>query len=544
VDHAGRPLDPGIDAVRALLRVCEKVVRDRMGYDVQLELKSLAPKSGVSFEGYVQRKWHLQSPAAPVYEKALGQSQDREFAEHLIAAECGQFFLRRHDCGREQYSFWCLVPGAGCWAEGWPTLGKWCAELFGGCPYGSSSAGIKRIREYLTLACPQLIRAPKMDQVPSGLIPCAGGLYYDAALRATRPIDREHYVTKLWDLPPPTADSIAPEDLALVKETLEAVFPDGLYAAVVPRLAYDLLTVGNPHKGINFWIGDGDNGKTTTMKILMIAAPPGWIVSTRATNFTGRARGNEQTDWLTKLDGARLVYTEEPPKDESNSLDAEWLKELRGDSDVSCRSIYGSEREMNITSTLYCMANHVPHIEHLDEALKKSFIICDLPGKFVDDPAIFKKANPYAPWKQYVKTVDRELKAKLSRPGARSALMHILCEQYTELKAQGAVAFAPVPEEFAKWKDEMPRVEDQLREAFNCAYVIDAAASEPVRAKDILVAFRAANHELKINCHSLGAWMKRTFVDTKHKTVKKKHTEQGATWTGLRATAPAHHAFC
>jgi hypothetical protein len=135
------------------------------------------------------------------------------------------------------------------------------------------------------------------------------------------------------------------------------------------------------------------------MKILKIAAPLGWIVSTRATNFTGRARSNEQTDWLTKLDGARLAYTEESPKGELSSLDAELLKELRGDSDVSCRSIYGSEREMNVTFTLSCMANHVPHIEHLDEALKKSFVICDLPGKFVDDPAAFKKANPYTPWK-------------------------------------------------------------------------------------------------------------------------------------------------
>jgi hypothetical protein len=226
VDHSGRPANPGIDAVCNLLRVCEQAVKDQMGYDVQLELKLLAPKSGVCFEEYAQRKWPLQAQAAPTYDKKLGQSQDREFAEHLIAAKCDQFFLRRHDCGREQYSFWCLVPGAGCWVEGWPTLGKWCAELFGGCPYGSSSAGIKRIREYLVLACPQLIRAPKMDQVPSCLIPGAGGVYYDAAARATRPIDREHYVTKLWDLPPPTADSIAPEDFAFVKESLKAVFPD------------------------------------------------------------------------------------------------------------------------------------------------------------------------------------------------------------------------------------------------------------------------------------------------------------------------------
>jgi hypothetical protein len=48
-------------------------------------------------------------------------------------------------------------------------LGTWCAELFGGCPYGSSSAGIN-----LTLDHPQLIRTPKMDQVPSGLVTLRG----------------------------------------------------------------------------------------------------------------------------------------------------------------------------------------------------------------------------------------------------------------------------------------------------------------------------------------------------------------------------------
>jgi hypothetical protein len=65
-----------------------------------------------------------------------------------------------------------------------------------------------------------------------------------------------------------------------------------------------------------------------------------------------------------------------------------------------------------------------------------------------------------------------------------------------------------------------------------------------VRAKDILLAVRAAHPELKVSCQSLGAWMKRAFVDIKHKAVEKKHTEQGATLIGLEAAAPAYFAFC
>jgi hypothetical protein len=139
VDHSGRPLHPGIDAVRALLRVCEQAVKDQTGNDVQLELKPLAHKSRVGFEEYVQRKWQWQTPAAPTYDKKLGQIQDREFAEHLIAAKPGLLF--KQCTGDDQYAFWSHEGSR--WVEGWSQIGGWCAELFPGCPYGASAAGIQ-----------------------------------------------------------------------------------------------------------------------------------------------------------------------------------------------------------------------------------------------------------------------------------------------------------------------------------------------------------------------------------------------------------------
>ena len=96
LDHAGRPIDPGRDTVRSLLSACEQAVQQRTGYIVKLELKPLAPKSGMTFEQYVEQKWPpLEQPAAPLYDKKLGHDQDREFVEYLIATKHGRFFKER-----------------------------------------------------------------------------------------------------------------------------------------------------------------------------------------------------------------------------------------------------------------------------------------------------------------------------------------------------------------------------------------------------------------------------------------------------------------
>jgi hypothetical protein len=163
-----------------------------------------------------------------------------------------------------------------------------CAALFGTCAYGASAAGVRRIRDYMTLACPALVKSPTFNQVRNGMLPCEGGVCYEAVTREVIPIPLEHYVTTLWDRPPPTA--VDKQLGEWVRARIHEIVPhEELRAA---RLSHDLLTVGNPHKSICFFIGDGDNGKTTLMKVLKVAAPPGWVASTRANRAGGRKRAN------------------------------------------------------------------------------------------------------------------------------------------------------------------------------------------------------------------------------------------------------------
>jgi hypothetical protein len=155
--------------------------------------------------------------------------------------------------------------------------------------------------------------------------------------------------------------------------------------------------------------------------------------------------------------------------------------------------MYGSEREMQVSFSLYFCANHMPQTAGADEALLKSFVIADLPAKFVDDPIAFKNAHLTAPWKEFVRPIDRELKAKFATPKMRSALMLYSCEEYRSHVLGGRATFEPVPAEFAKWKDEVVVEKDLISEAFYAAYELDEHATEPVRTKDILLHVRGAN---------------------------------------------------
>jgi hypothetical protein len=132
---------------------------------------------------------------------------------------------------------------------------------------------------------------------------------------------------------------------------------------------------------------------------------------------------------------------------------------------------------MQVSFSLYFMANHLPPTPQADEALKKSFVICDLPGKFVDDPMGYKNAHLDASWKEYAQPVDRELKAKFAVPEIRSAVMLYMCEEYRTHVLSGRSAFAAVPTDFAKWKDAIIVEKGLIAEVFYDVFEADSDCS-------------------------------------------------------------------
>jgi hypothetical protein len=107
--------------VRSLLGACERAVQQQTGYTVKLELKPLKPRSGMTFEQYVEQKWPpLEAPAAPLYDKKLGHDQDREFVEYLIATKHGRFFKER--TGKGDDIVWWSHDGSR-WIQGWAPIG-------------------------------------------------------------------------------------------------------------------------------------------------------------------------------------------------------------------------------------------------------------------------------------------------------------------------------------------------------------------------------------------------------------------------------------
>ena len=123
---------------------------------------------------------------------------------------------------------------------------------------------------------------------------------------------------------------------------------------------------------------------------------------------------------------------------------------------------------------------------------------------------------------------------KFARPEMRSALMLYLCETDREFVLSRGHAFSPVPDEFAKWADEVAVEKDVIADAFEAAHEIDPHSTEEVPAREILMQGCAKNTELKINDQMLGGFMKRKFIDTKDISVRKKKTKHAMVWTGLK----------
>jgi hypothetical protein len=106
-------------------------------------------------------------------------------------------------------------------------------------------------------------------------------------------------------------------------------------------------------------------------------------------------------------------------------------------------------------------------------------------------------------------SIQSELIAKFALPEMRSALMLYFCEKYRTFVLSGCTAFASVPAEFPKWKDEVVVEKDLISEAFYAAYEIDALSTHPVQTQEILMHVRSMNPELKVNAEAIGGFMKR-----------------------------------
>ena len=135
--------------------------------------------------------------------------------------------------------------------------------------YGESCIGISNIQKLAkTVNCKDAHWTLGFDHLAQGLAPFSDGIY-DVATRELREIERGDMLTTKFDFAAPARDEDFRNERAQVESMLDDLFPDEqLKREVMTRVAESLFNCTNTHKYFVQLYGEGNNGKTTLMRIL------------------------------------------------------------------------------------------------------------------------------------------------------------------------------------------------------------------------------------------------------------------------------------
>ena len=152
---------------------------------------------------------------------------------------------------------------------------------------------------------------------------------------------------------------------------LEQVFPDKSVRKYFLDVSSDTFVGGNLEKIIQFWIGDGDNGKSITQQFFDLMLGD-LSVKLNTTVVTGKktSAGSSNADLARTGEGVRRVVLEEPDGDEELNIGI--LKNLSGNDKFFARDLFekGKDvKEINPMFKIVFICNKLPRIKHADRAI-------------------------------------------------------------------------------------------------------------------------------------------------------------------------------
>lgn len=126
------------------------------------------------------------------------------------------------------------------------------------------------------------------------------------------------------------------------------------------------LTGSTAEECVFFLYGLGKNGKSTFMNALQEICSD-YAKSVRFDTFLEKKDGNNSTNDLARLAGARMVVAAEPPK--NRKIDEATIKQLTSRDKISARFLYSEFFEFRARFTIWLAANHSPDIRGADEGI-------------------------------------------------------------------------------------------------------------------------------------------------------------------------------
>jgi putative DNA primase/helicase len=183
-----------------------------------------------------------------------------------------------------------------------------------------------------------------------------------------RPPRSEEYVTRLTAIGPAPEGSACPEFLRFLTE---ATANDRPLMRFVQSFAGYCLTGETIEHMLLFIFGEGGTGKTTLVKTLLRILGD-YAVQAAMETFTSRPTDRHPEE-LASLAGARLVVASET--EEGRRWSEARVKQLTGGDPIRARFMRQNSFQFQPAFKLLFCGNHAPHLQNLDDAIRRRFNI-------------------------------------------------------------------------------------------------------------------------------------------------------------------------
>jgi hypothetical protein len=340
---------------------------------------------------------------------------------------------------------------------------------------------------------------------------------YRFSTDAWEPLTPGHYVSLTTGYMRPEPDEVIQEKIMATLAELWDTKEDLKYVLCVLAVA---LLGGNLEQEFYLWTGEGANGKTLLLE-LMMATLGDYMDSMDEATFTKPSRSqNDHTD-LGRCNGWRIFSIDETAEDAKLQMNI--IKKLSGNSKVAARGAYATEPTLFRSSATGIMScNKKPGMTACNAAERRRMRVINFPMTFFfESDKNYDRANPRH------KTRDNKLEALFNTPVYGAQMLLILINVYKEyIRGKPAGVLQDMRTEF-----HIANTEEYFREQCpitvwildNYTVTRDAEDWEPTSL-------------LHGKCQE---WLKRVspqkiFQAIKRLGVIKQHTKHGDVYKGIR----------
>ena len=240
----------GLELDDEILRACEAAVRQSTGYSITLVVKSLTPE--LPLDSLV-----VEEPEPPTTDLAAAQLLHELEGDNWRSVSNGStvLFVYNEETGlwtqREEVFLQLITRHSERFGKRYGEMRKQMCDVMKLCH------GFNIVDTSWTL---------QLDRLRDGLVPFCDGIY-DVRTQKTRPFTRDDMLTTKFDFAAPLDESHDTERAEL-RRILGNLLPEtALRFEVMKRAAESFFSCTNTHKYFVQLYGEGDNGKTTLLRI-------------------------------------------------------------------------------------------------------------------------------------------------------------------------------------------------------------------------------------------------------------------------------------